>query len=94
MPWETCTSDVNLLKLSVFKWTLQTKGRRKVVAFSTSAFWAVASWQQSEKVEHVCTTTNLPLSKGIKIVSVFQHLHGEIGRTNSDVQQRDGQIKR
>jgi len=26
----------------------------------TSAFSGVASWQQSEKVEHGCTTTNLP----------------------------------
>jgi len=30
-------------------------------------------------------------SNGIKIVSVLQRLHGEIVRTNSDVQQRDGQ---
>jgi len=40
------------------------------------------------KLEHECTTTNLPLSNGI---SVFQRLHGEIWRTNSDVQKRDGQ---
>ena len=33
----------------------------------------------------------LPLSNGIKIVSVLQRLHDEIGRTNSDVQKRDGQ---
>ena len=32
------------------------------------------------------TTTNLPLSNGIKIISVLQLLHGEIGRTNFDVQ--------
>jgi len=32
-----------------------------------------------------------PLSNGIKIVSVLQRLHGEIGRTISDVQKRDGQ---
>ena len=57
--------------------------------FWTSAFSDVDSWRQSEKVEHGCTTTNLPLSKGIKIISIFQHLHGEIGRTNSDVQKRD-----
>ena len=50
--------------------------------FWTSAFSDVDSWRQSEKVEHGCTTTNL--SNGIKIISVFQHLHGEIGRTNSD----------
>jgi len=35
-----------------------------------------------------------PLSNGIKIVSVFQRLHGEIGRTISDVQKRDGQTNR
>ena len=31
------------------------------------------------------------LPNGIKIVSVLQRLHGEIGRTNSDVHKRDGQ---
>ena len=30
--------------------------------FWTSAFSGVANWQQSDKVEHKCTTTNLPLS--------------------------------
>ena len=59
--------------------------------FWTSAFSVVANWQQSDKVEHGCTTTNLPLSNGIKIVSVLQRLHGEIGRTISDVQKRDEQ---
>jgi len=49
--------------------------------FWTSAFSGVAIWQQSEKVEHACTTTNLPLSNGIKIVSVLQRRHGKIGRT-------------
>ena len=49
---------------------------------------------QSDKVEHGCTTTNLSLSKGIKIVSVLQCLHGEIGRAISDVQKRDGQTDR
>jgi len=47
-----------------------------------------------KKVEHGCTTTDLPLSSGIKIVSVLQRLHGEIGRTTSDVQKRDGQTNR
>ena len=51
----------------------------------------VANWQQSEKVDHGCTTTDLPLSNGIKIVPVLQHLHGEVGRTVSDVQKRDEQ---
>jgi len=62
--------------------------------FCTSAFSGVANWQQSEKVEHRCTTTNLPLSNGIKIVSVFQCLHGEIKRTISDVQKHDEQTDR
>ena len=62
--------------------------------FWTSAFSGVANWQQSDKVEHGCTTTNLPLSKGIKIVSVLQRLHGVIGRTIPDVQKPDGQTNR
>jgi len=35
-----------------------------------------------------------PLSNGIKIVSVLQRLHGEIGRTNSDVQKHDEQTNK
>ena len=35
-----------------------------------------------------------PLSNGIKIVSVLQRLHGEIGRTKSEVQKRDEQTDR
>ena len=62
--------------------------------FWTSAFSDVANWQQSEKVGHGCTTTNLPLYNGIITVSVLQRLHGEIGRTMSDVQKRDGQTNR
>ena len=62
--------------------------------FWTLAFSDVANWQQSDKVEHECTTTNLPLSNSIKIVSVFQRLHGEIGRTISDVQKRDEQTNK
>jgi len=62
--------------------------------FWTSAFSDVANWHQSQKVEHGCTTTKLPLSNGIKIVSVLQRLHGEIGCTNSDIQKRDGQTNK
>jgi len=54
----------------------------------------VDSWQQSEKVERGRTTTNLPLSNDIKIVSAFQRLHGEIGRKSPDVQKRDEQTDR
>ena len=62
--------------------------------FWTSAFSGVAIWQQSEKVEHGCTTTILSLSNGIKIVSVLQRLHCKIGRTISNVQKRDEQADR
>jgi len=51
--------------------------RRKTPIFAvfwTSAFSDV-SWRQSEKVEHRCTTTNLPLSNGIKLYSVLQRLY-------------------
>ena len=74
--------------------------------FWTSTFSDVDtldSWRQSEKVEHGCTVVHpcstfsdcrqQPLSNGIKIISVLQR-HGEIGRTNSDVQKRDGPTKR
>jgi len=46
--------------------------------FWTSVFCGVAKWWHMEKVERGCTTTNLPLSNSIKIVSIFQPLHGEI----------------
>jgi len=62
--------------------------------FWTSAFSVVANWQHSDKVEQGCTTTNLPLSNGIKIVSVLQRLHVEIGRTISVVQKRDKQTNK
>ena len=62
--------------------------------FWTLAFSGVANWQQSETVEHGYTTTNLPLSSGIKIVSVLPRLHDEIGRTISDVKKRDEQTNR
>jgi len=38
--------------------------------FWTSAFSGVANWHQSEEVENGCTATNLPLSNGVKIISV------------------------
>jgi len=65
-----------------------------VAVFWTSASSVVANWQQSDKVEHGCTTTNRLLSKGIKTFSVLQRLHGEIGQTISDVQKRDGQTNK
>jgi len=38
--------------------------------------------------------TQIPPFNGMKIVSVLQRIHGEIGRTNSDVQQRDEQTNK
>jgi len=63
--------------------------RRKKTIFASFAVFGLR-----QKVEHVCTTTDLPLSKGVKIVSVLQRLHGEIVRTNFDVQKRDEQTNR
>ena len=80
----------NFVSLGVFCRPLLVKNPN-FCQFWTSAFSGVANWQQSQKVEHGNTTTNLPLSNGIKIVSVLQRLHEEIGRTISDVQKRDGQ---
>ena len=57
--------------------------------FWTSALSVVGNWQQSDKVEHGCPTTNLPVPKDIEIVSVLHCRHGEIGRTISDVQKHD-----
>jgi len=59
--------------------------------FWTSAFSGVTIWQQSDKVGHGCTTTNLPLSNRIKIVFVLQRLYGEIWRTISDILKHNGQ---
>jgi len=51
--------------------------------FWTSTFSVVANWRKLN------TGAQLPI--GIKIVSLLQRLHGEIGRTISDVQKRDEQ---
>jgi len=91
-PWHTLTCQI--LSGSLYSVALCWRKTPIFAVVWTSAFSVVANWQQSEKVEHVCTTTNLPLSNGIKIVSVLQRLHGEIERTISDVQKRDGSQKR
>jgi len=89
-----CTLTCQILSRSVYSVALWRRKTPIFAVFWTSAFSGVANWQQSEKVEHGCTTTNLPLSKGIKIVSLLQRLHGEIGRTISDVRKRDEQTDR
>ena len=86
-----------IAKFRLDRFILSPSGGKKnpiFAVFWTSAFSDVANWHQSQKLEHAYTTTNLPLSNGIKIVSVLKRLHGEIGRTNSDVQKRDGQTNR
>ena len=83
-----------ILSRSVYSVVLWRRKTQIVAVFWSSAFSVVANWQQSDKVEHGCTTTNFPLSNGIKIVSLLQHLHGVIGRTISDVQTRDEQTDR
>jgi len=86
-----CTLTCQISSRSVYSvalWRRKSWKTPNFCRFLTSAFSGVASWQQSEEVEHGCTTTNLPLSNGIKIVSVLQRLHGEIGRTIYDVQKR------
>ena len=81
----------NFISIGLFCRPLGAKNPPIFAIFWTSAFSGVDNWQQSDKVEHGCTTTNLPLSNGIKIVSEIQRLHGEIGRTISDVQKHDEQ---
>jgi len=52
----------------------------------TLTLHGVTNWQHTEKVEHGCTTTNLPLSSSIKIILTFQWLNGNIVHTNSVIQ--------
>jgi len=90
----TFTFTCQNLSRSVYSIALWWRNPPIFAVFLTSAFSVVDSWRQFEKVEHGCTTTNLPLSNGIKIISVLQRLHGEIEHTNSDIQKREGQKKR
>jgi len=89
-PWRTLTCLHAKFRLNRFILSPSGGEKRQFLPYFRPAFSRVASWQQSQKVEHGCTTTSLPLSNGVKIVCVLQRLHGEIGRTNSDVQKRDG----
>ena len=91
-PWSTHMCQIS--SRSVYSVALCWRKTPMFALFWTSAFSGVTNKQQSEKVEHRCTTTNLPLSNGIKIVSVLQGLHDEIGRIISDFQKRDEQTNR
>ena len=91
-PWSTHMCQIS--SRSVYSVTLCWRKTPMFALFWTSAFSGVTNRQQSEKVEHGCTTTNLPLSNGIKILSVLQCLHGVIRCTISDVQKHDGQTSK
>ena len=75
----------NFVWIGLFCRPMAAKKTPTFAIFSTSAFSGVASWQQSKKVEHRCTTTNLPLSNSIMAKSGAQTL---------DVQKRDEQTNR
>ena len=84
----------NFVSIGLFCHPLAAKNPNFCHFFGLRHLCDVANWHQSQKVEHGCTTINLPLSNSIKIVSVLQRLHGEIGRTNSDIQKHDGQTNK
>jgi len=58
--WRTLTCQIS--SRSVYSVALWRRKTPIFAIFLTSAFSGVASWQQSEKVEHMCTSTNLCLS--------------------------------
>ena len=94
--WCARADSQYMLTYQISSWLVYsvTLWQRKTLTFtilSTLAFCGVATWWQSEKVEHRCTATNLPLPNGIKIVSVFHWHHGKIGHTNSDIEKHNGQ---
>jgi len=61
--------------------------------FSTSTCCHGATLRSTDKVECGSTTTNLPLSNGIKSISILKHLYDEVKviSTTSTIQKRDGQ---
>jgi len=93
-PWSTLTRQISSRSVYFVDVALWRRKPPNFTILLTSAFCGVASWQRSEKVEHGCTNTNLPLSIGIKIVSVLQRLHAEIVRTSSDIQNYYGQTNK
>jgi len=62
-PW--CMLTCQISSRSVYSVALCWRKTPIFTVFWTSAFSVVASWQQSDKVEHGCTTTNLPLPNGV-----------------------------
>jgi len=76
------------LTCQISSWSVYSVARWKQIIsnftiLSTLVFCGVAKWWHTNKFERECKSKNLPLLNGIKIVSVFQWLHGEIVRINS-----------
>jgi len=67
----------NFISIGLFCRPVAARKTPIFAVFWTSAFSDAANCHQFQKAEHVCITTNLLLSNGIKIVSVLQRLHGE-----------------
>ena len=65
-PRHTLTCQV--LSRSVYSVAVWRRKTQNFAILWTSTFCGVTNWQQSEKVEHGCTTTNLPLSNGMRTV--------------------------
>ena len=87
-----CMFTCQNLSLSVYSIALRWR-KTHFCVFWTSAFSDIDSWRQSEKVEHRCTTTNLPLSNGIKSFLYSSAFMVKSGEQTLDVQKRDGQTK-
>ena len=59
-PRYTFTCEIS--SRSVYSFVLWLRKKNNFCRFLDSAFSGVANWQQSDKAEHGCTTTNLPYS--------------------------------
>ena len=63
----------NFASIGLFCRSLLAKTPNFCRFFWTSAFSVVANWQQSEKVEHGCATTNLLIPNGSKILFLYSN---------------------
>ena len=83
------TFACEILSRSVYSVLLWLRKTPIYVVFWTSAFSGVANWQQSEKVEHGCTTTNLPtVSKSFLYSNAFMAKSGAQSLTFKSVTNR------
>ena len=82
----------NLVSVGLFCRPLASKNP-KFAVFGLPAFCGVATGSNLRKLSTGAQSQS-SIPNDIKIISVLQRLHGEIGSTNSDVQQRDRQTNR